>query len=129
MFDFFCTPFDTITDRSISSQPRRSPYLDYEYEHDRLRLDHFDALPISSPLTRTSTANLSDSGAFESVSLLSFSDQTTLDSANSSSNIKRTVIPSTTLTVIERNARIIKWLFQLNKANSSLSFQDRSLVT
>jgi len=67
---------------------------------------------------------LSDCGAFESVSLLSLSDQTTLDSTNSPSNIKRTVVPSTSLTVIERNARIIKWLFQLNKANSSPSFQE-----
>ena len=74
--------------------------------------------------SRFDQANFSDSGAFESVSLLSLSDQTTLDSGNSASNIKRTVVPSTSLTVIERNARIIKWLFQLNKANSTSSIQD-----
>lgn len=71
-----------------------------------------------------STTSISDSGAFESVSLLSLSDQTTLDSANSLSNIKRTVVPSTSVTVIERNARIIKWLYQLKKANASSSFQE-----
>ncbi len=104
-------------------QPRRSPYLDYEYEHDRFRIDSLD-LPLRSSTPPMSTSNFSDSGAFESVSLLSLSDQTTLDSANSPSNIRRTVVPSTSLTVIERNARIIKWLFQLNKANSTSSFQD-----
>jgi centrosome-associated FAM110-like protein len=105
-------------------QPRRSPYHDYEYEHDRFRLDSLN-LPIRSPTPPISTANCSDCGAFESVSLLSLSDQTTLDSsANSPSNKRRTVVPSTSLTVIERNARIIKWLFQLNKANASPSFQE-----
>ncbi len=104
-------------------QPRRSPYLDYEYEHDRYRIESLD-LPLRSDTPPISTSNFSDSGAFESVSLLSFSDQTTLDSANSASNIRRTVVPSTSLTVIERNARIIKWLFQLNKANSTSSIQD-----
>jgi hypothetical protein len=107
----------------IYRQPRRSPFHDYECEHDRFRLDSLD-LPLRSSSTPSSTTNLSDSGAFESVSLLSLSDQTTLDSANSPSNIKRTVVPATSLTVIERNARIIKWLFQLNKANASPSFQE-----
>lgn len=105
-------------------QPRRFPYLDYEYEHDRLQSDNFNLTTTSS-----STTNLSDCGVFESVSLLSFSDQTTLNSANSCPNIKRTVLPSTSLTVIERNARIIKWLFQLNKANSPLQFHEHSIVT
>jgi hypothetical protein len=103
-------------------QPRRSPYNDCEYEHDRFRID----LPLRSSTPPNSTPTLtdfSDCAAFESVSLLSLSDQTTLDSANSPSSIKRTVVPSTSLTVIERNARIIKWLFQLNKANASPSFQ------
>ncbi|CAF0720722.1 unnamed protein product [Rotaria sp. Silwood1] len=108
------------------AQPRRSPYHNIEYEYDRFRLDSLDlslkssTQSISTPI---STINFSDCSAFESVSLLSLSDQTTLDSANSLSNIKRTVVPSTSLTVIERNARIIKWLFQLNKANASPSFQ------
>ncbi|CAF0925104.1 unnamed protein product [Rotaria sordida] len=106
-------------------QPRRSPYHNDEY--DRFRLDSLDlslqssTQSISTPI---STTNCSDCSAFESVSLLSLSDQTTLDSTNSLSNIKRTVVPSTSLTVIERNARIIKWLFQLNKANASPSFQE-----
>ncbi|CAF2356819.1 unnamed protein product [Rotaria sp. Silwood2] len=108
------------------AQPRRSPYHNDEYEYDRIRLDSLDlslrssTQSISTPI---STTNFSDCSAFESVSLLSLSDQTTLDSTNSLSNIKRTVVPSTSLTVIERNARIIKWLFQLNKANASPSFQ------
>lgn len=59
---------------------------------------------------------------FESVSVLSLSDQTTLDSTNSSTDRKRIVVPSS-VTIIERNARIIKWLFQLHKTNESSSFQ------
>ena len=106
---------------------RRSPYQDYEYEHERLRLDSLN-LPIQSftpsRSAPSSTRNLSDCSAFESVSLLSLSDQTTLDSTNSLSNIKKTGVPSTSLTVIERNARIIKWLVQLNKANASPSFRE-----
>ena len=106
---------------NYSRQPRRSPYLDYEY--DRYPIDALD-LPLRSSTPPISSSNFSDSGAFESVSLLSLSDQMTLDSANSPSTIRRTVVPSTSLTVIERNARIIKWLFQLNKANSTSSSQD-----
>ncbi|CAF0908136.1 unnamed protein product [Adineta steineri] len=116
-----------ITPSFRITKSRRSPYQDYEYENDRFRLESLDiplrssTPPISTP---NSTTNFSDCGAVESVSLLSLSDQTTLDSANSPSNIRRTVIPSTSLSVIERNARIIKWLFQLNKANASPSFQE-----
>ncbi|CAF1528702.1 unnamed protein product [Rotaria magnacalcarata] len=109
------------------AQPRRSPYNYDEYEDDRFRLDSLDLSLRSSThsiSTPNSTTKSSDGAAFESVSLLSFSDQTTLDSTNSLSNIKRTVVPSTSVTVIERNARIIKWLFQLNKANASPSFPD-----
>lgn len=106
---------------------RRSPYQDNQCEHDRFRINSINiplrssTPPISTP---SSTTHFSDCGAFESVSLLSLSDQTTLDSTNSPSNIRRTVVPSTSLSVIERNARIIKWLFQLNKANASPSFQE-----
>jgi hypothetical protein len=92
------------------SQPRRSPYHDCQYDQDRLRLDL--SLQSSTP----------PDSIFESVSVLSLSDQTTLDSANSPSHKKRTVV-SSSANVIERNARIIKWLFQLHKANESPSFQ------
>ncbi|UJR26304.1 hypothetical protein I4U23_007642 [Adineta vaga] len=109
------------------TKPRRSPYQDNQCEQDRFQTDSLtiplrsSTPPISAP---NSTTHFSDCGAFESVSLLSLSDQTTLDSANSPSNTRRTVVPSTSLSVIERNARIIKWLFQLNKANASPSFQE-----
>ncbi|CAF1070932.1 unnamed protein product [Rotaria sp. Silwood1] len=96
-----------------TAQLHRSPYQ--EYEQDRFRLD----LPLQS--STSSITNISDYGAFESVSVLSLSDQTTLDSINSPTHKKRTIVPSS-ITVIERNARIIKWLFQLHKANELLSF-------
>ncbi|CAF2603776.1 unnamed protein product [Rotaria sp. Silwood2] len=96
-----------------TAQSHRSPY--YEYEQDRYRLD----FPLQS--STSSTINISDC-AFESVSILSLSDQTTLDSTNSLTHKKRTIVPSS-ITVIERNARIIKWLFQLHKANELPSFQ------
>ncbi|CAF3475585.1 unnamed protein product [Rotaria socialis] len=94
-------------------QLQRSPYR--EYEKDRIQLD----FPFQS--STSSTTNTSDC-AFESVSVLSLSDQTTLDSTNSPTHRKRTVVPSS-VKVIERNARIIKWLFQLHKANELPSFQ------
>jgi hypothetical protein len=85
-------------------QPRRCPYQFYEYDRDRSQSD---------PSTPDSI--------FESVSVLSFSDQTTtFDSTNSPSQRKRTVV-SSSVTIIERNARIIKWLFQLHKANDLVS--------
>ncbi|CAF3214840.1 unnamed protein product [Rotaria socialis] len=118
---------ERVTPSFRMAQPRRSPYNYDEYEDDRFRLDSLDLSlrsSIHSISTPNSTTKSSDCAAFESVSLLSFSDQTTLDSTNSLSNIKRTVVPSTSVTVIERNARIIKWLFQLNKANASPSFSD-----
>ena len=59
---------------------------------------------------------------FESISVLSLSDQTTLDSTNSPLSKKRTVV-SSSVTIVERNARIIKWLFQLHKANELPSTQ------
>jgi hypothetical protein len=95
---------------SFIRQPRRrSPYYDCKYEQDRFRLD------LSLRSSTSPTTNSSDY-AFESVSVLSFSDQTTLDSTNSLSNKKRTIVPSS-VSIIERNARIIKWLFQLHKTN------------
>ncbi|CAF3921280.1 unnamed protein product [Rotaria sp. Silwood2] len=102
-----------ITPTFRTAQSHRSPY--YEYEQDRYRLD----FPLQS--SKSSTINISDC-AFESVSILSLSDQTTLDSTNSLTHKKRTIVPSS-ITVIERNARIIKWLFQLHKANELPSFQ------
>lgn len=115
---FFCFFF------SLSRHPRRSPYQEYQLTSDHLPIESLD-LQLNSSRTSTSQscADLSDSGLFESVSLLSLSDQTTLESDHSPSPIDRTVIPSANLSVIERNARIIKWLFQLNKANAAPSFQ------
>ena len=63
--------------------------------------------------------------ALDSISLLSLSDQATLNSMHGPSASKRAVIPSS-ISVIERNARIIKWLFQLHQANSSPAFIDSS---
>jgi len=96
-------------------QPHRSPYYNCDYEQDRFRSD------LSLPSSTSPPTNFSD-GVFESVSVLSLSDQTTLDSTNSPSHRKKTLVPSS-LTIIERNARIIKWLFQLHKANESPYFQ------
>ncbi|CAF1109597.1 unnamed protein product [Adineta steineri] len=101
-----------ITSTCRILQPRRSPYQEYQYEQNKLRLD------LSSPsITRHNT-----DCAFESVSILSLSDQTTLDSMNSPTHVIRNLVP-TPVTIIERNARIIKWLFQLHKTNDSPSFQ------
>ncbi len=118
----FRTAYVLVSNKMIFSfyiifirQPRRCPYQAYEYEQDRSQSD------LSSPSSSTPpTTNTSDS-IFESVSLVSFSDQTTLESTNSSSHKKRTVV-SSSVTIIERNARIIKWLFQLHKTNELSSF-------
>jgi hypothetical protein len=99
---------------SFFRQPRRSPYHDCEHEQNRVDLSTRSSTPP--------TADISSDCAFESVSLLSLSDQTTFDSTNSLTHRKRTVV-SSSVSIIERNARIIKWLFQLQKANASPSFQ------
>jgi hypothetical protein len=102
-------------------QARRLPYQENQQTLESLDLArHYS----KSSTPKSSHGEVSDGGFFESVSLLSLSDQTTLDSSNCPSTTERTVVPSASLTVIERNARIIKWLFQLNKANASPSFQN-----
>ncbi|UJR22727.1 hypothetical protein I4U23_025761 [Adineta vaga] len=101
-----------ITSTCRILQPRRSPYQQYAYDQDKFRLE-YQIESISKP-------NVDH--VFDSVSILSLSDQTTSDSTNCPTQFIKASIPAT-VTVIERNARIIKWLFQLQKTNDLSSFQ------
>ncbi|CAF1366601.1 unnamed protein product [Rotaria sordida] len=79
-----------------TAQPHRSPYHEYE------QLDL--SLQSSTSSTTTTATDISDC-AFESVSILSLSDQTTLDSTNSPTHRKKPIVPSS-ITVIEQTAEI-----------------------